>query len=132
MIEAALIKKVRRMLCNCESIIHNLHFAMMIRTVCVLVLAIAALGKIFENRISADEKLIFSSAVPQSFEKVVGDQRIVNGIDAPQGKYPSMVALYRDVLSRYCTRIGKKTQIFWLQVVCTYFVRYHTFLPQQN
>jgi secreted trypsin-like serine protease len=31
--------------------------------------------------------------MPQRFEKAVGDHRIVNGIDAPQGKYPSVVSL---------------------------------------
>jgi secreted trypsin-like serine protease len=31
--------------------------------------------------------------MPQRFEKASGDNRIVNGIDAPQGKYPSVVSL---------------------------------------
>jgi trypsin len=31
--------------------------------------------------------------LPQRFEKVVGGHRIVNGTDAPQGKYPSLVSL---------------------------------------
>jgi secreted trypsin-like serine protease len=37
-----------------------------------------------------------TSALPQRFEKVVGDHRIVNGSDAPLGKYPSMVTLKRN------------------------------------
>ena len=103
----------------------------MIRTICVLLLATAALGKIYENKKSQMKNRFFSPALPQRFEKVVGDQRVVNGTNAPQGKYPSMVALYRNgTTNRYSRRIEKKTQLFWLQVVCTYFVRYHKFLAQ--
>jgi secreted trypsin-like serine protease len=36
---------------------------------------------------------LFDAALPQKFEKAVGENRIVNGTDAPQGKYPSVVAL---------------------------------------
>jgi trypsin len=38
--------------------------------------------------------MIFHSALPQRFEKAVGDHRIVNGTNAPQGKYPSVVSLW--------------------------------------
>jgi secreted trypsin-like serine protease len=31
--------------------------------------------------------------MPQHFEKAVGEHRIVNGTNAPQGKYPSVVSL---------------------------------------
>jgi secreted trypsin-like serine protease len=33
------------------------------------------------------------AAAPRLFEKKVGEHRIVNGTNAPQGKYPSVVSL---------------------------------------
>ncbi|XP_065341592.1 trypsin-1-like [Cloeon dipterum] len=50
------------------------HFTM-IRAICFLALAVATL------------------ALPNKFEINVGDHRIVNGTDAPQGKYPSQISL---------------------------------------
>jgi secreted trypsin-like serine protease len=38
-------------------------------------------------------KMKIHAAVPRRFEKPVGEHRIVNGTNAPQGKYPSVVSL---------------------------------------
>jgi secreted trypsin-like serine protease len=52
----------------------------------------------FEHRTTEARFNLFEPALPQRFENVVGDDRIANGTDAPQGKYPSMVALYSTTL----------------------------------
>jgi len=64
----------------------------MIRTVCLLALAVATLGKTTIIKIKCSRFITYEiTALPQKVEKVVGDHKIVNGTDAPQGKYPSQV-----------------------------------------
>jgi hypothetical protein len=71
-------------------------FARMMRTVSVLLLATAALGGSKIDKIKMENYKFVCSAFPQRFDEVVGgDERIANGTDAPLGKYPSVVALYR-------------------------------------